>query len=89
MQRHDTDVTSLVFGLIFAALAVMWPVRYFDLVPAGTLGWLVPVVLVVVGVTGVVASLRRARRYRTPAEPPLDVAALEDVLGMRLPDERP
>jgi hypothetical protein len=81
------DVTSLVFGLIFTALAAMWPVRYFDLLPAGALAVLVPVTLVVVGVTGVVASLARARRHRV-VEPMPDVAALEEELGMRLPDER-
>jgi hypothetical protein len=65
MTRHRTDVVSLLFGLLFIALAGWWAVAYYL---GWTLDWNVPNfgwfaagVLIVVGLFGVVASLRRDR----------------------------
>jgi uncharacterized membrane protein YqjE len=55
---HETDVTSLVFGLVFLGITVVWA-----LVDVGVLTVsAIPVVLVVVGVIGVGAALARTRR---------------------------
>ena len=65
MKRHGTDVVSLLFGLLFIALSAWWAVAYYlDWtvnwnVP--NFGWIAAGVLIVVGLFGVVASLRRDR----------------------------
>jgi hypothetical protein len=63
MKRHDVDVVSLIFGLIFVGAAGWYFVRrYLDIginVPNG--GWFVAGALIVLGLLGVGASLRHNR----------------------------
>ncbi len=65
MKRHRTDVVSLLFGLLFISLSAWWAVAYYlDWtlrwnVP--NFGWFAAGVLIVVGLLGVVASLRGDR----------------------------
>jgi predicted lysophospholipase L1 biosynthesis ABC-type transport system permease subunit len=63
MKRHDLDLVSLIFGLLFSVAAGWYFVsRYFDLrvdVPNG--GWFVAAALIVLGLLGVAASLRYNR----------------------------
>ncbi len=61
MQLHETDVTSLVFGLVFVGVAVVWGLAELGVITLATLPVALPVVLVVVGVIGVVAAVRRGR----------------------------
>ena len=61
MRRHDTDVTSLVFGVIFAGVALVWALVETDVVKLDNLTVLGPAVLVVAGLIGLVASLRGSR----------------------------
>ncbi len=90
MKRHSTDVVSLVFGLLFVALAGWWAVAYyFDWtvnwnVP--NFGWIAAGVLIVVGLFGVVASLRRDRPELAAAEGP---GAFEQPASAEGPAEAP
>ncbi len=66
MKRHDLDLLSLIFGLLFTAIAGWYFVsRYLNVdlnlphLPNG--GWFVATALIVLGVLGVAASLRRSR----------------------------
>jgi hypothetical protein len=82
VNRHATDVVSLVFGLAFLMIAAWWLVaELIDLdldLPDGG-GWLVAAALITFGVLGVTASLRGGRRAdRAPvatAVPPPPPAA--------------
>jgi len=62
VRRHETDVTSLVFGLIFLGLAAMWPLVHYDAIGWPGLGVLAPLLLVAVGLVGLVTSIRGGRR---------------------------
>lgn len=62
MQLHDTDVTSLVFGLVFLGITVVWALVEVGVLTLSLLPVVVPAVLVVVGAVGVAAAVRRARR---------------------------
>jgi hypothetical protein len=61
VQLHETDVTSLVFGLVFLGVAVVWGLAELEVITMAMLPVALPVVLVVVGVIGVVAAVRRGR----------------------------
>ncbi|HEU4543949.1 MAG TPA: hypothetical protein VFR23_22630 [Jiangellaceae bacterium] len=67
MKRHDTDVASLVFGLLFLGVSAMWPLVHFDVLGLPGLEVAAPVLLVSVGLAGLVASLGRIRRDRDEA----------------------
>ncbi len=62
MRLHETDVTSLVFGLVFLGSAVVWLLVDAGVLTLSLLPVVVPVLLVVVGVVGVAASITRDRR---------------------------
>jgi hypothetical protein len=92
VRRHETDVTSLVFGLIFLGLAVLWPLVHNDVIGLPALGVFAPILLIGAGITGLVASIRSSRRRRDaaivqgPREPidesPIDVTAdIADALA--------
>jgi hypothetical protein len=62
MRQHRTDAVSLVFGLIFLIIAGSWVLgSAVDLnLDIPNLGWLLALGLIVLGLLGVVASLRRS-----------------------------
>ncbi len=68
MRPHRTDILSLVFGLLFLAVAGWWAASfYLDWVldwsvDLPDLGWLLAGVLILLGLLGIVASLRRGRQ---------------------------
>ena len=64
MKRHDVDVVSLVFGLLFVGVSLMWPLLHFDVLGLPGLEVAAPVLLVSVGLAGLMASLGRLRRDR-------------------------
>jgi hypothetical protein len=70
MKRHDIDLVSLVFGLIFVAVATWYfVVQYLSVhinLPEG--GWFVAALLIILGVLGVAASLRQHREEPPPEE---------------------
>jgi hypothetical protein len=63
MKRHDVDLVSLIFGLIFAGAAGWYFInRYLDIgINAPNGGWFVAAALIVLGLLGVGASLRHNR----------------------------
>ena len=64
MKRHSMDMVSLVFGLIFASAAAWWLVgRYVPSINVNIphVGVFAAAVLIVLGLLGIVASLRRDR----------------------------
>jgi hypothetical protein len=69
MKRHDTDVVSLVFGLLFLGVSAMWPLVHFDVLGLPGLEVAAPVLLVSVGLAGLVASFGRIRRDRDRSRP--------------------
>lgn len=65
-HRHAADAVSLVFGTVFAGLAIVW-----ILAATGTLdrhdAWLAgPIVLLVGGLMGLVVALRQDRDQPPP-----------------------
>lgn len=68
MRRHDLDVTSLVFGLIFLGVAATWALVQTELVTLPDLSLLGPAVLIVAGVVGLAATLAKGRRGREAAD---------------------
>ena len=62
MRRHETDVTSLVFGLVFLGVAALWALVQSDLLSLPDASVVGPVVLVVAGLIGIAVTLRRGKR---------------------------
>ena len=62
MRRHELDVVSLVFGLVFAMVALLWPLWRLDVLDETSLSWLPALALVVIGLLGVTLSILRSRR---------------------------
>ncbi|MCU0264521.1 MAG: hypothetical protein MUC45_00160 [Actinomycetia bacterium] len=61
MQRHDLDLTSLVAGLVFVAIAVAYLVGALTDVRVDG-AWVLPLGLIGLGVAGLAGSVARARR---------------------------
>ncbi|HSK56794.1 MAG TPA: hypothetical protein VK908_16190 [Jiangellales bacterium] len=62
MARHETDVVSLVFGLVFLGVSVMWPLVHYEVLGLPGLEVAAPVLLVSAGLAGLLASFSRSRR---------------------------
>jgi uncharacterized membrane protein HdeD (DUF308 family) len=65
MNRHDTDVVSLAFGIIFAAVTGWWLLVRWAGAEASAAGWFLAAALIVFGAVGVVTTVRSARRRDT------------------------
>jgi hypothetical protein len=64
VRRHDVDVTSLVFGLIFLGVAGAWALVQNELISLPDLSVAGPAVLIVAGVVGLVATVTGTARSR-------------------------
>lgn len=64
MKRHEPDVTSLVFGLLFLGVVALWSLLEFDLMNYEGLDVAAPILLVSVGLAGLMASISKLRRGR-------------------------
>lgn len=62
MRRHEVDVVSLVFGLLFLGVSAMWPLVHYEILGLPGLELAAPVLLVSAGLAGLFASVARARR---------------------------
>jgi len=78
---HRTDALSLVFGLLFLGFAGAWAADQFlgldwivdwDL---PHLGWIIAGALVLVGLLGILASIRRDKDEPAMPSPPVDAPA--------------
>jgi hypothetical protein len=72
VRRHELDVVSLVFGLLFAMVALLWPLWRLDVLDDSSLSWLPALALVVIGVLGVTLSIMRSRRQAEELRQPTD-----------------
>lgn len=63
MERHSFDTVSFVFGVLFAAVGILFTVATepWDLLTGLSLGWVWAVALIAVGVALLVPALRRTR----------------------------
>lgn len=58
MQRHATDIVSLVFGATFAGFALIWLLTVSDVMDVGDVWLIGPVILIFAGIVGLFAALR-------------------------------
>lgn len=59
--RHPLDLTSLVFGSIFAGFALVWLLRAIDVIELDQLWLAAPVILIAAGALGLVLATRSDR----------------------------
>jgi hypothetical protein len=59
VRRHPLDVVSLVAALIFAGVFVIWLGWDRGDLSIADIGWLTPTLLIIAGLAGIAASLRR------------------------------
>lgn len=67
--RHPMAAGSLVLGLCFCGVALLWLLVSAGALSVPDLQWALPVLLVGAGVIGLVASLRRDRSPGRPGDP--------------------
>jgi TRAP-type C4-dicarboxylate transport system permease small subunit len=60
-MRHDADVLSLVFGLLFLGGAGLWAALEVEVLSTDVLPLLLPAALVVIGGIGLATAIRRER----------------------------
>jgi len=86
VKRHDTDLVSLVFALVFLLVAAMWPLWTVGVLDTESLRWVPASALVVIGIVGVTLSILRSRpAAENDHLQPVDLAYLstptEDTYG--------
>lgn len=74
MKAHRTDQVSLIFAILFLAIAGWWLVAQFLDLVVPALGWFVAGGLILLGMLGLVGALRSGG---TPAGAPQDAAGTE------------
>jgi hypothetical protein len=62
MNRHRTDVVSLIFGAVFLLVVGWWAIGRTIDVGLPMLGWAVALGLIVIGVFGLLGALRGSHR---------------------------
>lgn len=62
MNRHSVNVASLVFGLLFIGVSVMWALVEANVLGMDGLDVAAPVMLVSIGLAGLMASINKLRR---------------------------
>jgi hypothetical protein len=60
VQRHELDVTSLIFGLVFLGTAGVYALLRWDLITFSVAAVLGPALLVLVGAAGLWSTVRRS-----------------------------
>lgn len=73
MRRHDVDVFSLVVGLFFLGVALIWGLA--DDPGSALEGWPLPTLLIAVGVAGLVTSVGGWRGRRAGTDPAAEPTA--------------
>jgi hypothetical protein len=67
MRRHELDLTSLVAGVVFVAIAVAYLVGEATDVRVSA-GWVLPLGLIGLGLAGLAGTVRRGLRDSRPAD---------------------
>lgn len=62
MNRRRPDIAAFVFGAFFVAAALWWVLNHRFVFDLPSVGWIVALVLIAVGVVGIVSVLRGERR---------------------------
>lgn len=79
MKRHDTDLVSLVFALVFLLVAALWPLWTVGLLDTESLRWVPASALVLIGIVGVTLSILRSRPVADDHDlHPVDLAYLSE-----------
>ncbi|MDQ1659146.1 MAG: hypothetical protein QOD41_4229 [Cryptosporangiaceae bacterium] len=80
MKRHHTDLFSLFFGILFAAIAAWW-IFGTTANAARTAGWSAIGLLVILGIVGLVSAVNRQGTPSVSADPvqPTDSVFATDV----------
>lgn len=80
MRRHDTDVVSLLAGLLFVAVAAAQLLASASDVELDG-QWVLPMLLVLLGLVGLASAVRGSRSTEQPAgggrEDPAEMAATD------------
>jgi hypothetical protein len=64
VKRHELDVVSLVFGLLFGAVASWWGITRVGQLDV-PLGWPLAVALLISGLAGLIGAMPRRSRNNT------------------------
>ena len=72
MRTHPVNVTHLVVGLVFLGIAGSWALRESGTIDRDGFQWLLPLILVVAGAAGLVASVAKglSKGSSEPSEDP-------------------
>jgi uncharacterized membrane protein YagU involved in acid resistance len=65
MNRHETDVFSLVFGVAFLVVAAAWVVAKVVDISWLSIGWLFAAGMVLIGLLGIFTAIRPSRRLKS------------------------
>jgi hypothetical protein len=79
VRRHEFDLTSLVVGLVFVAIATAYLIGAYTDVRVEA-GWVLPFGLVGLGIAGLAGSLRAGLRRDDEAQPEAAAEEPEEAL---------
>ena len=65
MKRHDIDLLSLTFGLVFTAVVGWWLLAKWASGAVPGAGWFIAAALIVFGTVGILTTVRSSRRHGT------------------------
>lgn len=65
MRRNSPDTLSLIFGLFFATLAIVWLVDDIHTIPEQAVGLIFGGVFLLAGIIGLIRAIRRPRSEET------------------------
>lgn len=88
MKRHEPDWTSLIAGITFCAIALAYlvgEVTHRSL----ELRWVVPMLLIGLGLAGLAGTLVRAHRMSDSGSPTVAAAAATPMDSADLSDDEP
>lgn len=83
MKRHNPDLVSLVFGLLFVLVASLWALWRLGALDPETISWVPATALIAIGLLGLALSVNASRRpaAREPSrvDSPYDADPAYDV----------